>query len=601
MRSRNLAVICCVGLLASCGQEGAAGNTQIDLTIGTEPGTTSEELAFEADRVDYRITCVGTDPGTLPIPLDSTSGDYVYDDSIDISGALEIVDDQDELTPPVWTTVTDLPPGDCTATLSVYRNGSIVCDGSQDFTVVEDNTTMLSITLVCSLSVDTPDADGDADGGFQFEVGNECPKIFNLAAIPRVIPNGQSSALIQTLALDLDGTCGSNCNPQTCDDANPPVCTPGPDNGFVTTLDAFVGTFDDPSSTLTTYHCDPWFPGLIEICTNVSDGDLDCDKERCTSLVCPDPCEGVVCDDGNECTAESCDPQTGTCQFDVAPDGIACDSCNSTCQAGVCDPGAPFIAAQNGSIMPFVGNYRLFGTAYANPYSDFYFVLPVSLVFYNNTTYKGVGLNDTITGTPSGDYLLLNDPFRGFPQSVCGVETFLAGSGGDFAHFADLFINTIPMTFQGHNANDVIWANSGDDFLDGGNGNDLLDGGPGNDVILGGNGMDHITMGHDNGVDSVFGGTGFFDDMSVNALASQITILPAANGSYEFDIFYNGTWIAQIVQIEEFFTMNAMIDLTACVAGVCNLCGDGVLNGGEECDDGNLIDGDSCPSNCIIN
>jgi len=599
MRSRNLAVICCVGLLAACDHQGAAGNTQIDLTIGTD---SSEELAFEADRVDYRITCAGTVPGTLPIPPDSTSGsDYGYDDSVDISGALEIVDDQDDLTPPVWTAVTDLPPGDCTATLSVYRDGAVVCEGSQDFTVVADNTTMLNISLVCDyLSVDTPDGVADADGEFQFEVGNECPKVFSFSAVPRVIPNGQSSTLVQTLVQDLDGTCGSNCNPQTCDDENPPNCTPGPDDGLVTTVDALVGTLDDPNAALTNYNCDPWFPGLIEICMDATDGDLDCDKHRCTSVVCPDPCEGVVCNDGNECTADSCDPQTGTCQYVEAPDDIACKNCDGTCQAGACDLGMPFTAAQNGTVMPFVGNYRLFSSAYVNPYSGFLFAQPFSQVFHNSTTYKGVSTNDAITGTPSGDYLFLVDSFRGFPQSVCGVERFLAGSAGDFAHFADLFVNVIPMTFLGQNSHDVIWANSGDDFIDGGNGNDLLDGGPGNDIILGGNGMDHITMGHDNGVDTVIGGNGEFDDMSVNALASQITILPAANGSYEFDIFYNGTWIAQIIEIERFFTMNAMIDLKACVAGVCTLCGDGILNGGEECDDGNLINGDSCASDCTI-
>ncbi len=34
----------------------------------------------------------------------------------------------------------------------------------------------------------------------------------------------------------------------------------------------------------------------------------------------------------------------------------------------------------------------------------------------------------------------------------------------------------------------------------------------------------------------------------------------------------------------------------ACVSGVC---GDGVLNPGEECDDGNLLDGDGCDSSCL--
>jgi cysteine-rich repeat protein len=38
-------------------------------------------------------------------------------------------------------------------------------------------------------------------------------------------------------------------------------------------------------------------------------------------------------------------------------------------------------------------------------------------------------------------------------------------------------------------------------------------------------------------------------------------------------------------------------------AGICvvsSICGNGVLEGGEECDDGNLIDGDGCDSNCTV-
>jgi cysteine-rich repeat protein len=86
--------------------------------------------------------------------------------------------------------------------------------------------------------------------------------------------------------------------------------------------------------------------------------------------------------------------------------------------------------------------------------------------------------------------------------------------------------------------------------------------------------------------------------LSLNALACQITIAPAGNAGYQFDIFYLGTWIAQVAQTEELSTMDASIDLMACIAGACNLCGDGVLNGGEECDDGNLADSDGCASDC---
>jgi cysteine-rich repeat protein len=35
-----------------------------------------------------------------------------------------------------------------------------------------------------------------------------------------------------------------------------------------------------------------------------------------------------------------------------------------------------------------------------------------------------------------------------------------------------------------------------------------------------------------------------------------------------------------------------------CVLGA--YCGDGIVQAGEDCDDGNLIDGDACPSSCRI-
>ncbi len=161
MPSRNLTALVCIGLFAACASQGAVGNTEINLTIGGDFGPQDGEAAFEADRVDYRITCVGTAPGTFPIPPDATGGAVDYDDSVDISGTFEIVDGQD---PPVWNTIMSLPPGDCTASLTVYRGGAIVCEGAEAFTVVENGTTNVDIKLLCSLSIDITTGTGDTDG-----------------------------------------------------------------------------------------------------------------------------------------------------------------------------------------------------------------------------------------------------------------------------------------------------------------------------------------------------------------------------------------------------------------------------------------------------
>ena len=58
-----------------------------------------------------------------------------------------------------------------------------------------------------------------------------------------------------------------------------------------------------------------------------------------TYRLVPDLCAGVSCDDGNGCTADSCDPPTGVCSHAPEPVGIHCgNSTSSTCDlADRCD------------------------------------------------------------------------------------------------------------------------------------------------------------------------------------------------------------------------------------------------------------------------
>ena len=220
----------CAALFAACTSDtsgGPTGNTELNLDI-VNPGGTSGELGFSVDRVDYRITCAGNPPGGYPIPDADTSGtDYNYSDSVDISGAFEVVDTR---VPPVWQAVMDLPPGNCTVTLSVYEQDEIVCVGSQTLAINEDATTKYDIVLVCSLSIDTPDGMADVDGTFEFITGNVCPKLYVLNSIQSYADLLLGRAAIQYRAKDPDNSCGNNCDPQTCDFSNPPVCTPSPYN-----------------------------------------------------------------------------------------------------------------------------------------------------------------------------------------------------------------------------------------------------------------------------------------------------------------------------------------------------------------------------------
>ena len=228
--SVHLIAVVCTALVAACAVEAngpSAGNTELNLDI-VNPGGTSGELGFSIDRVDYRITCAGNPTGTYPVPAADTTGtDYAYDDSVDISGAFEVVDTR---TPPVWQAVMDLPPGDCTITLSVYEDDEVVCVGSQTLEILEDATTKYDIVLVCSLSVDLPDGMADVDGTFEFITGNLCPKLYVLNAIPSRADPVINTIEVQYRAKDPDNSCGSNCDPQSCTDDNPPVCFPYPSN-----------------------------------------------------------------------------------------------------------------------------------------------------------------------------------------------------------------------------------------------------------------------------------------------------------------------------------------------------------------------------------
>ena len=171
---------------------------------------------------------------------------------------------------------------------------------------------------------------------------------------------------------------------------------------------------------------------------------------------------------------------------------------------------------------------------------------------------------------------------------------------------ADDFVTLGDMVIEGGNHPDLVWANVGNDTLILNNGADFADGGPGDDIIEGGNGNDTASIWPGSGFDSISGGDGIVDNavldrVEVQAIQSQILISPAADLTYEFDIFYLGTPMAQIREVEFLDMTDASIDLTTCTGGpgdVCNLCGNDALNGGEECDDGNNVNGDGCAADC---
>ncbi|MGB5695436.1 MAG: hypothetical protein WBM46_07295, partial [Polyangiales bacterium] len=536
-----MVVLSCIAFSAACSgstpgeveSHNDTRPTEVDLVI-SDPATAPEQLAMLIDFVSYRITC--PDSGLTP-----------YDDAVDIAGNFEATVDA---SPAVWTLVTNLPLSLCTISMWVFYEDEVICSGSQAIPILDAGNpsapSKVNIDLVCTLSVIPPNGDLDIDGTFNLVHGNYCPQLFWLGAFQA--PAGPTVMNVETSSFDLDNTCGQNCDPQVCDfGANPPTCAPGPDNGLTSTLFAPAGNgiFGDPNGSSTTYTCDPLFPGPTEICVLVSDGDNDCDQMRCLTIDCPDLCAGVVCDDGNECTSDRCDPLTGLCSNDPAPDGIACNNCDSTCQAGVCT-GATFTADFNSSLMFIQGDLQPYTATLVNPYSGE--SAAVSGTFrVNNASYKGIGTADVLTGVNQNEVLLIKDSV--YAQTICGVETLLGQGGFDVLLLADDFITLNDMVIDGGNTNDLIWANSGQDSVRGNNGDDRLDGGPGDDTIEGGNGNDMMTVWPGSGFDSISGGAGV-DRVEIDAIQSQILITPAADPSYQFDISYLGTPMAQIREVE---------------------------------------------------
>ena len=99
---------------------------------------------------------------------------------------------------------------------------------------------------------------------------NLCPQLFVINGVPRLIPEGQTTTLVQTRGQDTDGL-------------------PSP---LTLTLNALWGSLEntdniqEPLNVVVqnaTYVCDR--PGRVEVCVDASDG--ACTKTLCDNIVCP--------------------------------------------------------------------------------------------------------------------------------------------------------------------------------------------------------------------------------------------------------------------------------------------------------------------------
>jgi hypothetical protein len=120
------------------------------------------------------------------------------------------------------------------------------------------------------------------------------------------------------------------------------------DSGVCVPSDLCEGVDCDDQNECTVDACNP----SDGSCTNTADPGASCDGGAGTcdaAGVCQpnDLCSGVDCDDQNECTIDVCDPADGSCS-NTPDDGASCDGGAGTCDAaGVCQPNAEVLYEEN--------------------------------------------------------------------------------------------------------------------------------------------------------------------------------------------------------------------------------------------------------------
>ena len=219
-------------------------------------------------------------------------------------------------------------------------------------------------------------------------------------------------------------------------------------------------------------------------------------------------------------------------------------------------------------------------------------------------TMSGTSANDVINGTDQGDRITGN-----------GGQDIIHGNGGSDCIIGGSFNDQL----FGGDGNDQLLGEGGDDLLDGGPGDDVIDGGSGKDTIIGGPGNDKLIGEGDDDtfiihagdvpagqVETINGGSGTdkvifsFDPGTVTPPNFTVTD-PVTKGTYKF------------VLVEKVVTSlcgNGKVDPgeqcddgnnengDGCSSSCQRECGNGQLDPGEQCDDGNKVNGDGCDNNC---
>jgi cysteine-rich repeat protein len=379
-----------------------------------------------------------------------------------------------------------------------------------------------------------------------------------------------------------------------------------------------------------------------------------CDVSPTPVVVCGDNSVGIgeVCDDGNTASGDYCSADcltvTGSCgdttvqSNETCDDGNAIDDgngCSATCQSNdvcgnsvieslteTCDDGNAAAGDGCSDVCVVEADYSCSGTpSVCAPMC----AGQVATVYVNSSGVIVGGLDDgdTYTGTLNGSF---------------GPDVIVGTSGDD--------------TMNGLTGVDVICGRDGNDDIEGDNAGDDLYGEDGNDGIRGGNGDDDLFGGP--GIDHCIGGLGsntFTDCENTTPLAGTIVVvkdvLPTEDAQdFEFTLerailpdvvfsldddsdgtlsnsayYFSGVGSRDVTEtavpgwavtsivcddpsaVVSLGTNTVTVDLQLAEVVTCtftneftSVCGNGLVEGTEACDDGNVGTGDGCSDLCAV-
>jgi hypothetical protein len=202
-----------------------------------------------------------------------------------------------------------LPPGDgyVIELAATSEDGTVSCGGSAEFGVVVNAATSVMVRLNCKL----PEGFGSVRVNGKVNI---CAELIKAVVSP----------LQTSVGYDIDLRAGA------ADEDGDAVEYSWTGTG---------GTIADPSAPSTTYTCDE--VGQQSVSVTVSDDGFNhCMDGWTVQVNCYEAglCDGVDCDDGNECTDDACEPSNGNCVNEPVQDGTSCDGGAGSCWSGECVP-----------------------------------------------------------------------------------------------------------------------------------------------------------------------------------------------------------------------------------------------------------------------